>query len=70
MTWTKLLDTIRSGKAPIEVGENGLPAYVTGMPYYELMELIAALTAGYMRNYNIAKNLRNYIKKEMEGTET
>jgi len=68
MPWEKLLDNIRQGKIPItEIGKNGVPGYAVRMPYFELMQLVAALAAGYMANYNKVRSLRNLVRKEMEG---
>lgn len=68
MPWEKLLDNIRHGKIPIsEIGENGVPGYAVGMPYFELMQLVAALTKGYMVNYNKIRSLRNMVKRGTEG---
>lgn len=67
MVWEKLLDNIRAGKVPIsDIGENGVPSYANGMPYYELMQLLAAVVAGYMINYNKLRSLRNMVKKTEE----
>lgn len=67
MPWEKLLDNIRQGKIAIgEISDNGLPSYAVGMPYFELMQLVAALTKGYMANYNKIRSLRNMVKRETE----
>lgn len=65
MVWEKLLDNIRSGKIPIsDIGEKGVPSYANGMPYYELMQLLAAVVAGYMVNYNKIRSLRHLVRRE------
>ena len=67
MAWEKLLDNIRQGKIPLsDIGENGVPAFANGMPYYELMQLLAAVCRGYMVNYNKIRSLRNMVKRETE----
>lgn len=48
----KMLDLIRDGQIPIVIRADGLPDIVAGEPYYELMQAVRALAAGYMRLFN------------------
>ena len=62
-SWESLLDGIRDGREPItDIASNGLPRCVVGAPYYELNQFVAALTAGYMRNWKLLNSLRHHIK--------
>ena len=67
MLWETKLDRIREGDVPLEIGESGLPRDFINAPYYEQKEFVKALAAGYMRNYNKVRSLRNAVKKEMEA---
>lgn len=47
MTWQDILTAIREGKTSIPAAPNGVPLVAINAPFYELMELMAALTTGY-----------------------
>lgn len=47
MTWQDVLTAIREGKTSIRAAPNGVPLVAINAPFYELMELMAALTTGY-----------------------
>lgn len=66
MLWEAKLDRIREGDTAIEVAESGIPREMCGAPYYEQMQFVAALVAGYNRNYRTLKLLRKTVKHEME----
>lgn len=48
----KLLDLVRSGQVPIVIREDGIPEIAAGEPYYELVQAVRALAAGYMWLFN------------------
>lgn len=47
MTWQDILTAIREGKASIPTAESGIPLVAFNAPFYELMEMMEALTTGY-----------------------
>ena len=47
MTWQDVLAAIREGKQTIPAASNGIPLVAINAPFYELMELIEAITTGY-----------------------
>lgn len=56
MSWERFIELVSGGK--IAISDNGIET----LPVYELRQIATALVSGYMRNYNIAKSLRNSIK--------
>ena len=64
----KLIDDIREGKAPLVIGNDGLPVQLQDGGIYEMKEFIPALSAGYMRLYNRIKiqDKCNGFRKEQE----
>jgi hypothetical protein len=64
--WEKILDLIRNGETPIETAESGIPQIAVNAPVFELLQLLAALTAGYNRNVRRIKALRELAKKPFE----
>lgn len=46
-TWDNVLSAIRKGKQSIPAAPNGLPVVAINAPFYELMQLMEALTTGY-----------------------
>jgi hypothetical protein len=64
--WEKILDIIRNGETPIETSESGIPQIAVNAPVFELLQLLAALTAGYNRNVRRIKALRELAKKPFE----
>lgn len=63
--WEKILDQIRQGNVPVDIGNNGLPELMRNAPYFEQMQFTAALAAGYMRNYNRVCSLRNAVNSKI-----
>lgn len=61
--WEKMLDNIRSGETKIAVTESGIPEIAVNAPIYELLQLLAAITAGYNRNVRRITALRIIAKK-------
>jgi hypothetical protein len=61
--WEKMLDNIRSGETKIAVTESGIPEIAVNAPIYELLQLLAAITAGYNRNAKRIQALRAIAKK-------
>ena len=47
MTWQDVLTAIREGKTSIPAAPNGVPLVAINAPFYELMQLMEALTTGY-----------------------
>lgn len=64
--WEKILDLIRNGETPIETSESGIPQIAVNAPVFELLQLLAALTAGYNRNVKRIKALRELAGKPFE----
>lgn len=46
-TWDNVLSAIREGKQLIPTAPNGVPVVAVNAPFYELMQLMEALTSGY-----------------------
>ena len=46
-TWDNVLSAIREGKQTIPAAHNGTPVVAVNAPFYELMQLMEALTTGY-----------------------
>lgn len=46
-TWNDALAIVREGKMEIKTAPNGIPLVAVNAQYYELMELMEALTTGY-----------------------
>lgn len=46
-TWDNVLSAIREGKQTIPTAPNGVPVVAVNAPFYELMQLMEALTSGY-----------------------
>lgn len=61
--WQKNLDLIRNGETPIETSESGIPQLATNAPVFEMLQLLAALAAGYNRNVRRIKALRELAGK-------
>lgn len=61
--WQKILDLIRNGETPIETAESGIPQIAVNAPVFELLQLLAALTAGYNKNVRRIKALRELAGK-------
>lgn len=61
--WEKMLDNIRSGETKIAVTDSGIPEIAVNAPIYELLQLLAAITAGYNRNVRRIEALRTIAKK-------
>lgn len=61
--WERLLDGIRSGDTIIPTSEGGIPQIAVDAPVYELLQLLAAMTAGYNRNVKRINALRAIAKK-------
>lgn len=66
MTWEKHLDIIRSGNTVIPTAQSGIPKIAVNAPHGELIQLMAALTAGYNRNAERIKSLRELAKPMIE----
>lgn len=64
--WEKILDLIRNGDTPIETSESGIPRVAANAPVFELLQLLAALTAGYNRNVRRIKALRELAGKPFD----
>lgn len=47
MKWTDVLDAIEAGNHSIPTTDDGLPLVAVNAPFYELMQLMAAITKGY-----------------------
>ena len=47
ITWDNVLSAIREGKQTIPAAPNGIPVVAVNAPFYELMQLMEALTTGY-----------------------
>ena len=60
--WQKILDLIRNGETPIETSESGIPQIAVNAPVFELLQLLAAVTAGYNKNVRRIKALRELVK--------
>ena len=70
MPWEALLDKIRQGEIQIaDLTEGGVPRMAANAPHYELMQFVAALVAGYNRNFSKIKSLRNFVKTIQEGAD-
>ena len=61
--WEKILDEIRNGESEIASSESGIPQIAANAPVFELLQLLAAITAGYNRNVRRIKALRSIAKK-------
>lgn len=61
--WEKILDEIRNGELEIASSESGIPQIAVNAPIFELLQLLAAITAGYNRNVRRIKALRTIAKK-------
>lgn len=61
--WKKILDEIRNGELEIASSESGIPQIAVNAPVFELLQLLAAITAGYNRNVRRIKALRTIAKK-------
>lgn len=61
--WEKMLDEIRNGELEIASSESGIPQIAVNAPIFELLQLLAAITAGYNRNVRRIKALRTIAKK-------
>lgn len=46
-TWDNVLSAIREGKQTIPAAPNGIPVVAVNAPFYELMQLLEAVTSGY-----------------------
>ena len=46
-TWENVLSAIREGNQTIPTAPNGIPVVAVNAPFYELMQLMEALTTGY-----------------------
>ena len=46
-TWQDVLSAVRSGDGEIATAPNGIPLVAVNAPFYELMEMMEALTTGY-----------------------
>lgn len=64
--WQKILDLIRNGETPIETAESGIPQIAVNAPVFELLQLLAALTAGYNKNVRRIKALRELAGKPFD----
>lgn len=64
--WQKILDLIRNGETPIETAESGIPMIAVNAPVFELLQLLAALTAGYNKNVRRIKALRELAGKPFD----
>ena len=62
MTWQDVLTAIREGKTSIPAAPNGVPLVAINAPFYELMELMEALTTGY--NALVLRDAENQKKIE------
>lgn len=60
--WEKMLDNIRSGEAKIAVTDIGIPEIAVDASIYKLLQLLAAITAGYNRNAKRIEALRAIAK--------
>jgi hypothetical protein len=67
--WEKMLDNIRSGETKIAVTESGIPEIAVNAPIYELLQLLAAITAGYNRNVRRIDALRAIAKPMLKQEE-
>lgn len=61
-TWEDVLSAIREGKQEIPTATNGIPLVAVNAPFYELMQLMEALTTGY--NALILREAENQKKIE------
>lgn len=64
--WEKILDIIRNGETPIETSESGIPQIAVNAPVFELLQLLAALTAGYNKNVRRIRALRELAGKPFD----
>lgn len=64
--WEKILDEIRNGESEIASSESGIPQIAVNAPVFELLQLLAAITAGYNRNAKRIKTLRELAKKPFD----
>ncbi len=64
--WEKLLDEIRNGDTAIPTATNGIPQMALDAPVYELLQLMAAMTAGYNRNVRRINALRAIAKPMLD----
>lgn len=67
--WEKILDEIRNGESEIASSESGIPQIAVNAPVFELLQLLAAITAGYNRNVRRIKMLRELAKKPFEDAD-
>ena len=66
----ELMQSVRDAKIPLAVGSTGMPAAIAEEPYFERMEFLAALTAGYnlaLQQLNITRQLIQAVGKKEEG---
>lgn len=67
--WEEMLDNIRSGETKIAVTDIGIPEIAVNAPIYELIQLLAAITAGYNRNAKRIQALRAIAKPMLKQEE-
>ena len=66
----ELMQSVRDAKIPLAVGSAGIPTAIAEEPYFERMEFLAALAAGYnlaLQQLNITRQLLQAAGKKEEG---
>ena len=66
----ELMQSVRDAKFPLAVDRDGIPVALSEEPYFERMEFLAALTAGYnlaIQQLNIVRQLYKSVGKKEEG---
>lgn len=63
MTWQNVLMAIRAGRVEIPTMDTGIPLVAVNAPFYELMQLMEALTTGYNDQVAIIKEYERKIEQ-------
>lgn len=63
VTWQNVLMDIRKGGSEIPTTDSGIPLVAVNAPFYELMQLMEALTTGHNEQVSIIKEYERKIEQ-------